>query len=441
MNKNDVIELLITSYNSEAQGVGRHEGMVVFVPFALVGEFVQVTIIKVTKNYMVGKVIKILKPSKERVEPKCSYYNKCGGCALQHASYFESLRVKEEIVRSALTRIGGFTDINVNPTIGCDNQYEYRNKSAFPVVAGPDGRLQLAMYRVLSHDPVFINSCPITKKIMINAANTFINYANESFIGEKTQIRHIVMRFVDKKLLFVVVTMKRLTLDGLFDRLCDSTGLTKDDVGLFECIKSVDNNVILEGKMVHVAGIESILSSNLGIDFSISPNSFYQVNDEIMRKIYQKAASEFGKDDVVIDAYSGAGLLSALLSKKVKKVIGIEIVKEATADANKVKQANHISNLENINGDVKSVLPNVVKKLDHFSLVIDPPRKGVDAEVLKAIGEAGPSKIVYISCNPASLSRDLKVLSQYGYKASFVQPYDMFPETQHVETLAVLIRK
>lgn len=429
MNKNDEYVVEIKGYTSEGAGVARVDGFVVFVPFATKGEKVKIHIIKVSKTFAVGKIVEILEKSPKRVEPACPYFKRCGGCQLEHVSYNSALEIKRQIVIDALDKIGGFKNLDVKNAVKSDKIYNYRNKSAFPVALNGDAP-SICMYKNLSHEPIFIKECLLSSEL-INRAIDVLNSNLES------EAKFVVLREIENNLLLTIVASRKPSkLDNIIKGLA-KLGFGQDNLGIYWCKKNLDNNVILEGEITHLYGREKIEYNFLGIDVEISPLSFFQVNLSVMQKLYVEAVKNFNKDDVVVDCYSGAGLMSCLIAKKVKKVYAIEIVKEATIDADKTKAKNNISNLENINGDTCQVLPRLAKNLRDFSVVLDPPRKGLDKRVVETLLSVEPKKIVYISCEPSSLARDLRMLAE-KYKIESVQPFDMFPQTQHIETLVVL---
>ena len=439
VEKNQELEVLIDGYGSEGQGIARYNDFVIFVPFALKGEFVKIHIIFVSKTYAVGKVIEIIKKSQDRVEATCPYFKKCGGCSLQHVSYQSSLNIKKQIVYDAITKIASIPQIQVEKVINSDQNYCYRNKSAFPLYLENE-KIHLSMYKRMSHDNVAISQCPITQKNIMECALCFENYVNENLNQkEKEYLKFLVVRNIDQKLLITIVTNKFISK---FNNFCtyleNNSKIDINNIGIYQCKKNVDNNVILEGDLKHVYGFKSIETDFLGIKVEISPFSFFQVNTAVMQKLYNKVLENVSNNEIVVDAYSGAGLMSALISKKAKHVYGIEIVTQATENANYLKRVNKIENLTNINGDASKILGQLVQKINgDFTLVVDPPRKGVSEQVLQTICKSLPSKIIYVSCDPSTLARDLKTLKQF-YKIELVQPFDMFPQTAHVETLVVL---
>ncbi len=438
MEKNEEYIVEIVGYTSDGQGVARENGFVIFVPFAVLGEKVKVHIIKVNKSFAVGKIVEILTPSKSRIEPPCPYFKKCGGCDFQHISYLKTLEIKKQIVSETLAKIGGFQNINVKNPIKSDKFYNYRNKSAYPIVF-ENGMSHVAMFKILSHDAVEISSCLLAEKSINLCASVFNDYMKTLKDEQKKSLRFLVVRSLAGGTLVTVVGDKFFDISPLYSLLCES--LHESKVGLFFSKKDIDNNVILEGDIRHIAGIKQIDANFMGIDVSLSPLSFFQINEEVFRQLYEKVAEQFSSEEIVVDAYSGAGLMSALIAKKVKKVYAIEIIKDATKDANKLKEKNGISNLVNINGDAKDELKKLVREIgSEFSLVLDPPRKGVHKDVIDCVLKTKPKKIVYVSCSVSSLARDLKLLSE-GYEIDEIQPFDMFPQTHHVECVAILHKK
>lgn len=440
ITKNQELEVEISGYGSDGQGVARYNGFVIFVPFALDKEIVKIHIIKVTKNYAVGKLIEIIKPSNERVKPVCPYFSKCGGCNNQNLCYNAQLVLKKQIVSDAISKIGGFDDVVVSQTVSSDNEYFYRNKSAFPIEVDKNGVLQVGMFKTLSHNMVYIDECQITDNQNMKIAKAFKEIVNTFSNQTKHFFKHLVIRTIDGKSLITVVSSKHIkNAKIIFEALKNKLEINEESIGLYECLKTSDNNVILDGKIVHLFGIEKISADILGIKVSVSPLSFFQINLSVMKKIYEKV-NKLVSSKIVVDAYSGAGLMSAILSKTAKEVYGIEIVEDATKDANMLKEINNIENLVNINGDVSVILPQLATKLSDYTLVLDPPRKGVDQKVISCISESLPNNIVYVSCNPATLARDLKEICKSGYQIKMVEPFDMFPQTSNVETLAYLVR-
>lgn len=446
IKKNDKLILEIMDYGCNGEGVAKVNGQVVFVPFAMVGETVEAIIIFAKKNFYVGKIVKIIKANKNRIVPQCEVFGKCGGCNLQHMNYKESLILKQNIVQNAICHIGKI-NCEVEMVVPCTNPYNYRNKLAFPVCE-TNGQSCVCMFKSNTHTGVAINNCYIQEewaKPLIEVVNSFLSIYKISAYNETTKmglVRHVVARRVQQQTLICLV------LNGSklphVEMLIEMLNQKFNNFGLYINVNTEQNNVILSNNFIWQYGIQEINVNEFGLNFPIHINSFMQVNHEIQNKIYEKVLGEITSDDVVINTYSGAGLLSGILSKKCKQVYGIEIVKDAVDNANALAKQNNISNLQNMLGDCAQILPQLIKdkNLTNFTVVLDPPRKGCDKLVIEALQKTMPNKIIYISCDPSTLSRDLKlILSQNNYTINYIQPYDMFPQTKHVETLVCLTKK
>ena len=442
MKKNDNINVTIKNYGCNAEGVANFDGKTVFVPYSLVGENLNAIIIKENSKYCIGKITEILKKSENRIEAPCPYFAKCGGCQLQHTNYENSLKIKTEIVQNAINSIGKI-DWKIPQVVASKNTFHYRNKIAMPI--NPKTR-RLGMYRPNSHKIIDIEDCILQKNIissLISAINEYLSKSQNTIFDDETKkglLKSVVAREIEQKLIVTVVINgdklpdEKLLIDTLSQKFGDNLGINLN-------INKLKNNVVLTENFVDIFGNNQIEIEEFGIKYSINNQSFLQVNDDVKKEMYQKIFDEID-DEVVVDCYSGAGLLSAMIARHAKKVFGIEIVKEATNIANRLKEQNAISNLTNINGDCSvelSKLTSELPKQDEITIVLDPPRKGCDKNVLETICKNMPAKIIYMSCDPSTLARDLKILLESGnYKIKYIQPFDMFPQTKHVETLAVL---
>lgn len=441
LKKNDELVLTVDSLGANGEGVCHYAGKVVFVPFALVGEEVLVHIIYDKKSFYVGKLIRVITPSKDRATPLCPYFSKCGGCDLQHLKYEETLKLKKQIVSDALYKYAGIT-VNVKDTVPSDKDYRYRNKFSFPVSEDKFGNPVIGMYKKNSHEIVEIEDCFLQSENAKTIIKLFKEYMIENKISaynEETKkgiIKHIVVRESGNEfILTVVVTDKNF---NNFEPLISKLSQKFKSFGIFKNVNNLKNNVIFGNLDIFVHGIKSLQKEEFGILYEFNNRSFLQVNNYIKNEIYKKIIETISESENIIDAYSGAGLLSGILATKAKNVYGVEIVKEATADAEKLKQKNNLKNLTNINGDCSVVVPELAKKLgSNFLVVVDPPRKGLDEKVAHAILNSQPKQIIYLSCNPATLARDLKIFIA-KYDIDFVQSYDMFPQTANVETLVCL---
>ena len=445
LNKNDDIELRIDSLGSEGQGVGRYEGMAVFVPFALPNELVKAHIIKVAKNYAVGKLIKVIEPSKVRREPRCSSFTRCGGCNLMHMDYAAQLEYKRGLVENAFARIAKIEGVHVENTIGMDEPYHYRNKAAFPF-AMVDGRMCFGFFAPRSHRLIPIDGCFIEQEPLYNVASAVHCWAEENDIqpyDEETgsgTIRHVVSRITTSgDIMAVIVTKgKPKKLNKLVDMLKERC----------EGIKSIilnrndeDTNVIF-GRSYETLWGEDTLTENLcGFEFSVSAASFLQVNPVQTECLYAQVKAFLPEKDgfEAIDVYCGTGTISMILSKRAKHVTGIENIKPAVEDAARNAERNGAGNADFICADAAEALPELIEKGTRPDvIVIDPPRKGCDKAVLNAITGSAVQRVIYVSCDPATLARDVRILVDGGYSIQKVQPIDMFPQTAHVETVCLL---
>ena len=446
LNKNDDIELRIDSLGSEGQGVGRYEGMAVFVPFALPNELVKAHIIKVAKNYAVGKLIKVIEPSKVRREPRCSSFTRCGGCNLMHMDYAAQLEYKRGLVENAFARIAKIEGVHVENTIGMDEPYHYRNKAAFPF-AMVDGRMCFGFFAPRSHRLIPIDGCFIEQEPLYNVASAVHCWAEENDIqpyDEETgsgTIRHVVSRITTSgDIMAVIVTKGRpKKLNKLVDMLKERC----------EGIKSIilnrndeDTNVIF-GRSYETLWGEDTLTENLcGFEFSVSAASFLQVNPVQTECLYAQVEAFLPEKDgfEAIDVYCGTGTISMILSKRAKHVTGIENIKPAVEDAARNAERNGAGNADFICADAAEALPELIEKGTRPDvIVIDPPRKGCDKAVLNAITGSAVQRVIYVSCDPATLARDVRILVDGGYSIQKVQPIDMFPQTAHVEAVCLLV--
>lgn len=440
LKKNDEIIVKIERLGDNGEGIATNNGKVIFVPFALPGEEAKVHIIFDKKNYFVAKLIEIISPSNDRINPPCPYFSKCGGCDLQHLSCTAELEFKQSLVSSSLHKYAGINH-KVLSVVESDKEFRYRNKFAFPVCE-EDGQIKIGMYRKNSHKIIEIDDCLLQSENAKIIISLFKKYMQENKISayredtKKGTIKHIVVRENnDEFILTVVVTDKKF---NSFEPLINLLKTKFKSFGIYKNINTFNSNVIFGNQDTYVYGLKELGKEDFDVKYNINNRSFLQVNDYIKNTIYQKIIDLCKDDKVIIDAYSGAGLLSSILAKNAEKVYGVEIVGEATKNAENLKLSNNLYNLTNINGDCSEVIPRLAKEIKtDFTIVLDPPRKGVDKSVLEAILKSTPSKIVYLSCNPSTLARDLKMLCE-KYDLEFVQPYNMFPKTSNVETLVSL---
>lgn len=444
----------IVSQGYEGEGIAKMDGYPVFIEGALKGEKVRVKIVKVNKNFAYGKLLEVIEKAEGRVEPKCQYFKKCGGCKLQHMNYETQLDFKWERVKDCIRKIGGLSEDLVEYPIGMEeNPYKYRNKVQLPI--GLDkGNPVLGFYAPRSHDIIDIEECLIQEedankiskitRDWIEEFNIMPAFVDGKF-NKKGLLRHVMIRkgFKTGEVMVVIVaTRKDLKHIDEFIRK-----LEFHVEGLKSIILNVnpkDTNVILTPEYYTLWGEDYIQDYISEFKFNISPLSFFQVNPMQTEVLYNKAL-EYAKltgKETVFDAYCGTGSITLFLSQKAKKVYGVEIVEPAIINARENAKINNVSNTEFFVGKSEEVIPRLIKEgVKADVIVVDPPRKGCDIKLLQAIGETKPERVVYVSCDPSTLARDLKILDELGYKTEKVQPVDMFPQTAHIENVAKLIRK
>lgn len=440
LNKNDEIEVEIERFGANGEGIAIFNGAVIFVPYAIPGERCLVHIVSDKKSFYFAKLVKVLRPSADRCQPPCPYFYKCGGCDIEHINYEKQLELKREIVRSDLKKYGDM-EPQVCAVEPSELEFRYRNKFAFPIALSSSGEVQVGLYRKHSHDVLNIEDCLIQSAKTANILKIVKKYIQipaiyEKFCENPNLFKHIVVREHGNK---CIVTM--VVGDAKFDNFLPLVELLKTqpfEFGLYQNINLKNNNIIFGEQDKHIYGLRELEIEEIGIKYFVNNRSFLQVNDGVKQKVYGEILNALKGETCVVDAYSGAGLLSGIIAKNVSLCYGIEIVREASQNADEIKKTNNLVNLVNICGDCSEELPKVVSRIGgRFSIVVDPPRKGVDEGMIDTILKSKPNKIVYLSCNPATLARDLKLLCGV-YEVKFVKPYDMFPQTANVETLVLL---
>ncbi len=447
VKRNQILEVEITSMTHEGMGVGRYEGFAIFVQGAIEGERVRVEIIKLLKSYAIARVIELIQASPFRAEPYCPAYKRCGGCSLQHMSYEKTLEFKRQVVKDNLERIGGQQNITVNNTIGMDNPKNYRNKAQYPVGVDKEG-VVAGFYARRSHQIIDTPVCDIQHPLSDKAKDIVLGYIkalNIPVYDEETGkglIRHVVTKIGYKSgevMVIIVATQPELPKKNkLLYRL------ERDIPGLQSVILNVNDkpgNVILGNRNITLFGKDTIEDQLSGLTFEISPLSFYQVNSLQTEVLYSKAI-EFAMIDethTVYDLYCGIGTVALLAASKASMVIGVESESEAVEAAKKNALKNGIANIDFYCGKAEAVVPSLYEKGEKADVVfVDPPRKGCDEVLLKTLVDMSPDRIVYISCNPSTLARDLKYLTENGFAVKEVQPVDMFPWTEHVECVIMM---
>lgn len=438
MKKNDIINLDIVDIGNNGEGIAKKDNLVIFIPFALLNENVETLILKVNKNIAFGKILKINKPSELRINAPCPYFMKCGGCDLQHIKYSEQLKFKTNTVKTALHKYADI-DFPVDDCFSTNKIFNYRNKMQYPCSNG-----KIGMYAPNSHRLIDIEYCALSMPLCHKAYTVFRDFckqSNSSMYNEETHtgiIRNVLFREIDSCVaICVIINNNTLPNSNLLIELLKKE--FNENFSLFININKQHTNVILSNKTICLYGQNYLSTYDFNVKYYISPNSFLQVNREIQNEIYSRVLKEITNNSTVINTYSGAGLLTAIIAKKAKFVYGIEIIDVATKNANELITENNIHNVKNITGDCSAELPKIINnvKIDDTIVVLDPPRKGCSLEVVKALNESEPNKIIYISCNPATLARDLKLLKN-KYSIKSISPFDMFPQTKHIETLVCL---
>lgn len=454
LKKNEEYLIDIIDNGFQGEGIAKIDGMTVFIDKAIKGEKVKIKILKVQTNFAYGKIIEILKKSEARVdEEDCATYKRCGGCNLRHIKYEETLNIKKAIVENCLYKALK-RDIKVNDVIGMKNPLYYRNKLQYPVGIGKDKKSIMGIYSSRTHDIISAEECFIQNKECQYIANDIFKFIKENDIeayNEKTlkgTVRHIIVR-IGVKTDQVLVTL--VLNDNNFKKEKELVEfLTKKHKNIKSIVKNFNTkntNVILGEKTEVIYGDGYIYDILGDYKFKISPLSFYQVNPIQTEILYNTAINFVGADDsvcplnsnIALDLYCGIGTIGIFASKYFKKVYGIEIVEQAIEDAKYNAKINNIDNIEFFAGDVEKILPQIIEK-DNIKpniVFVDPPRKGLDKVAVQILQELKPSKIIYISCNPATLARDIALLEE-NYNIGEVQPVDMFPYTSHVECVAVL---
>lgn len=444
MYKNTEHTKIIEAMTSEGSGIARIDGYTVFIPGAITGDTVRFLVVKENKKYGFGKALEIVNPSPDRVVPQCATFSKCGGCTLSAMNYSAQLEFKRKKVYDAITRIGGFTDIkdvDIIPSTPC---YGYRNKAQYPT-ASINGELKAGFYAPHSHRVVPTTFCALQSERsneIINSCTEWFNKNNIPAYDEATKkgvVRHICIRSGKNETMLVFVIAKPIKNSSA---LCDFlTDKYNEITGIVENYNSKDTNVIYGESDKILYGKPYIIDNIEELKYKIHYKSFYQVNPYTTLPLYEKALelSNADKTKTVFDLYCGGGTISLFLAQRAKKVIGIEIVEEAILNARENAKLNDIKNAEFYCGAAEEVAPELIKEGTKADIVVlDPPRKGCDEKLLKAVGEMKPERIVYVSCDCATMARDAKFLSEYGYAPTNVTAVDQFPQTSHVEAVALL---
>ena len=446
--KNDLVTLEIEDCGIDGEGIGKADGFTVFVKDAVIGDTVTAKIIKAKKNYGYGRLMEVLKPSPYRVEPKCEFARQCGGCQLQALSYEQQLVFKTNKVKGHLERIGGFTDIPMEPIIGMDELFHYRNKAQFPVGRNKEGKIVTGFYAGRTHNIIENRDCALgvaeNKEVLDRVIAHMEKYGIEPYneATGKGLVRHVLIRygyFTKEVMVCLILNGNKIPKEELLVKsLCEIPGMTSITIN----VNKKRSNVILGEEICLLWGQEYITDRIGDISYQISPLSFYQVNPMQTQKLYAKALeyADLHGEETVWDLYCGIGTISLFLAQKAKFVRGVEIVPAAIENAKENAKLNGLENTEFFVGKAEEVLPREYKKNGVYAdvIVVDPPRKGCDETLLETMVEMNPERIVYVSCDSATLARDLKYLCERGYELRKVCPVDQFGMTVHVETVVLL---
>ncbi len=447
-NKEYIVDIIDTGFQGE--GIAKIDGLTIFIPNAIKGEKLKILIVKVLSSHAFGKIVEIIEKSPYRIESDCTTYKRCGGCSLRHIKYEETLKMKQNAVQSLVNKTLK-NKIEVEDTLGMENPYHYRNKAQYPVGLNKDGKPVIGVFANRTHEIIPINTCFIQNKQTEEIAKYIFEFLvknNISVYNEKTQkglVRHIVTKIgikTNEIMCILVINGKEMPKEK--EIVEELTNKFKNIKTIVKNINTKNTNVILGNENINLYG-DGYISDILGdYKFKISPMSFYQVNPIQAEKLYNLGVefANITKDDIVFDLYCGIGTISLFMSKFAKKVYGVEIVKEAIIAAKENAKINNVDNTEFIAGDVEKVLDELVnvKQIMPDIIMVDPPRRGLDNTSIENIKKVRPKKVVYISCNPATLVRDLAKLEEI-YEVKKIKPVDMFPFTSHVECVSLLCLK
>ncbi|MEK4230829.1 23S rRNA (uracil(1939)-C(5))-methyltransferase RlmD [Solibacillus sp. FSL H8-0538] len=447
ITKNDRTTVYIEDLTHDGNGVAKIDGYPLFIQGALPGETVEIHVLKTLKNYGFAKVVEILEPSSDRVEAPCVYFSQCGGCQVQHLSYEGQLKWKQNMVANVMKRLGKI-DAPVLPVKGMDNPWNYRNKAQIPFAQNEAGEAIAGFYKTKSHNIVDMERCliqtgeadAIMGQLKDELATLGIRTYNEK--SHQGMLRHVVVRKgrATNEVMVVLVTKSRKfpQAQAAVEKIRE---LVPNVTSIVQNVNGDKTNVIFGNETVTLWGKDAIEDTIGNVRFEISARSFYQVNPEQTEVLYKQALdyAQLTGTETVIDAYCGIGSISLFLAQQAKLVMGVEIVPQAIEDAKRNAELNGFTNTYFEAGPAEEVIPRwYAEGKEADVLVVDPPRKGCDEALLNTIIEQKPKRVVYVSCNPGTLARDLRILEDGGYKTQEVQPVDMFPHTTHCEAVAWL---
>jgi 23S rRNA (uracil1939-C5)-methyltransferase len=450
-NKNDQLEIKIEDIGAEGEGIGKYEGYTLFVKDTVMGDTALVQVTKTGKSYGYAKLMKLVIPSQYRTEPRCPIAARCGGCQLQHVDYSKQLEYKNNKVLSCLTRIGCFSEVTMEPICGMDEPYYYRNKSQFPVGRDKDGKLIIGFYAGRTHAIIDTEHCYIGAEINVDILKVmrvfFEKYKVQPYDEESHRglLRHILTRVAfNTGEIMVCLVINGTVLphkEELISKLTKLPGIKSICLN----VNKERTNVILGDRIITLWG-EPYITDLIGeVKYRISPLSFYQINPIQTKKLYDTALeyADLHGDEVVWDLYCGIGTISLFLAQKAKQVYGVEIIPQAIDDARTNAELNKINNVTFYVGAAEEVLPKAAREDNIHAdvIVVDPPRKGCEQSLLDTILAMAPKRVVYVSCDPATLARDLKYLCEKDYKLEKVKAFDQFAHSVHVETVVLLTQQ
>ena len=450
LKKNEIYTSEIIDYTTEGNGICKINGAAVFVPNAAVGDTAEIRIVKTEKKFAYGKIEKIITSSLDRIEPDCGIFRQCGGCNFRHISYEAELSFKQKRVSDALTRIGGVGVDVIEKIVGAPENSGYRNKAQLPITKDRDGKIRVGFFAPRSHRVIPLDRCALQTPVFNKAIDIFLEWANDAKVSVYDEVqhsgvlRHLYLRYAaktDELMVCIVANADSLRKEKMLtEKLVESLPNLKTVVLNTNTEKT---NVITGKKCRNLYGDGYITDELCGLKFRISPLSFYQVNRDQAEKLYEIAAkfADLKKGETLVDLYCGTGTIGLSMSNQVGKLIGVEIIPQAIEDAKKNAERNNIINSEFICADAALAAVKLHKmKIVPDCIILDPPRKGCDSSLISTVADMSPKRIVYVSCDPATLARDVKLFAENGYHVVRAVPVDMFPRTTHVECVVLMTK-
>ncbi|MGM0502710.1 MAG: 23S rRNA (uracil(1939)-C(5))-methyltransferase RlmD [Bacillota bacterium] len=443
VEKGELVTIKLDNIAYGGDAVGRKDNFTIFVPQGIPGEVVKIKITTVKKSYARGELISVIEEAEERITPECEVSAQCGGCQIDHIRYSAQLKYKKKMVEDALTRIAKLEDVDVNPVLGMEHPFLYRNKAQFPLDV-VDEEAVIGFYAAGSHDLIAHQACQIQHPVINRIANKMVELINRyelSIYNEETGqglLRHLVVRVgVCTNQAQLIIVTKEDQFPKQAEIIEELMSEIPELVSVYQNINPEQTNVILGSEIKKLAGKDYIIDYIGNIKYQISPLSFFQVNTLQTKVLYDQVVkyADLTGQEKVLDAYCGLGSIALYVAEKSKEVYGIEVVEEAINLAQQNAKLNNIDNCNFAVGKVRDILPELKNKFKPEVVIVDPPRKGCHQQVLEDFVDLEPEKIIYVSCKPTSLARDLKFLTNNGYQVEEVQPVDMFPQTYHVETV------